>query len=272
VIENEINFVITKRFKEIVHPTFVKSAMHKLMLPAMPTKDQQNIVNFFHWLNNQITGDTDDIPEGMRIHFITTNYDFLIESILDTNLASDDSHFSYSYRGFTPKLINGKRPIKTVFSHYLVQSLIKINGGFEIYKSGTDGFVIDYREKSEQDLKEQAPVLIVPNREQDYTGEYFQSIFPKAVKLLQESQALVIVGYSLPEEDALLRLLLRQFAEDNVDGTRKLIFFIDLMNEDEQLRKLRQVFPYHSYAAERFNIFTFSGRFTDWVNMVLSLK
>jgi hypothetical protein len=33
------------------------------------------------------------------------------------------------------------------------------------------------------------------------------------------------VGYSLPEEDTLLRLLLRQFAEENVDGSEKIIFY-----------------------------------------------
>ena len=38
---------------------------------------------------------------------------------------------------------------------------------------------------------------------------------------------LVIVGYSLSEEDALLRFLVRQFAEDLRDASGKYIFYID---------------------------------------------
>lgn len=268
IIENEISAVITKRFKEIANLNYVKKFNEKLKLTTTPTSDQINIVNFFKWLNDQATGDT-SIPEGLRPHFITTNYDFLIESILDEILQPDDTHLSYTYRGFTPIKTNGVKTHRTVFKHWLVQSLIKINGGFEIFKEN-NGFSVDYTDKTEDDIKANAPVLIIPNREQDYTGHYFQTIFPKAIRVLQESKILVIVGYSLPEEDALIRLLLRQFAEENVDGSEKIIFYINPMTIKEQLEKLQTVFPYHSYDIERYNIFTYSGSFTDWVNDIIS--
>jgi hypothetical protein len=46
-------------------------------------------------------------------------------------------------------------------------TMIKLNGGFEIYKYGNHGFSIDYTLKKEEELKANAPILIVPNREQD---------------------------------------------------------------------------------------------------------
>ena len=87
--------------------------------------------------------------------------------------------------------------------------------------------------------------------------------------VLQLRQLRVIVGYSLPEEDALLRILLRQFAEENVDGTHKIIFFINPMSENEQLEKLESVFPYHKRTRERYNLIPYSGTFNDWVKGVM---
>src|SRR5699024_8762278 len=168
---------------------------------------------FFNWLVSHMTGDIDYIPEGLRINFITTNYDFLIESILDETLGADDTHLAYAYRGFTPKTTNKDKTPKTVHDHRLVKNLIKLNGGFEIFGADDNGFNVDYTKKTTTELNRNAKILILTNKEQDYTGKYFQTIFPKAVRTLQETKILVIVGYSIPEEDALIRLLLRQFAE-----------------------------------------------------------
>jgi len=267
LIENEINYVITKRFQELATINYVKKFNEKLALPTTPSRSQRNIAEFFRWMNDQLIGDT-GMPEGVRPHFITTNYDFLVESILDEILAPDDTHLLYAYRGFTPLKTNGVKTPRAVFKHWLVQSLIKINGGFEIYKDA-NGFSVNYTTKSDEQLKKNAPVLIVPNREQDYTGIYFQTIFTKAIRVLQESKILVIVGYSLPEEDALLRLLIRQFAEENVDGSEKTIFYITPMTEQEQLDKLQSVFPYHSVQRQRYSLFIYSGYFNDWVDSIV---
>ncbi|TXJ22295.1 MAG: hypothetical protein E6Q24_21250 [Chitinophagaceae bacterium] len=270
MIENELSAVITKRFQAITKLNYIDNAKQKLKLPDNPTEAQKDIVEFFRWINNHSTGDN-GLPEGLRSHFITTNYDFLIETLLDAILADDDTHLLYTYRGFTPTTINSYKKLRTVFKHYLVQSLIKINGGFEIY-ANEKGFNVDYTKKTEAELQQIAPVLILPNREQDYTGDYFQTIFPKAIRTLQESKILIIVGYSLPEEDALLRILIRQFAEENVDGSEKVIFYIDRMPEAEQKTKLESVFPYHSTELDRYHIFTYSGIFSDWVKEVLAHK
>tara|TARA_R110002012_G_C11576536_1_gene604921 strand:+ start:100 stop:1269 length:1170 start_codon:yes stop_codon:yes gene_type:complete len=272
IIENEISSIITKRFNKLVPINYIENASHKLKLEQNPTQNQKKIVSFFYWLESHTTGDTDQIPEGLRVNFITTNYDFLIESILDETLGEDDTHLIYAYRGFTPKTTNKVKTPTTIHRHWLVQNLIKLNGGFEIFGSNDQGFVVDYTKKTARDLDHNAPTLILPNREQDYTGKYFQTIFPKAVRTLQESKILVIVGYSIPEEDALIRLLLRQFAEENVDGTEKVIFFIDLMDEQTQIKKLESIFPYHKRARNRYNIIPFEGTFIDWINEILSIN
>ncbi|MEO2072960.1 MAG: SIR2 family protein [Zunongwangia sp.] len=272
IIENEISSIITKRFNKLIPLNYIENASKKLELEKSPNQNQKNIVSFFSWLESHTTGDTDQIPEGLRINFITTNYDFLIESILDETLGSDDTHLIYAYRGFTPKSTNKAKTPTTIHRHWLVQNLIKLNGGFEIFGSDEKGFNVDYTNKTARELNRNAPILILPNREQDYTGKYFQTIFPKAVRTLQETKILVIVGYSIPDEDALIRLLLRQFAEENVDGTEKVIFFIDLMNEEEQIRKLESVFPYHKMARRRYNIIPFKGTFNDWINEIMALN
>ncbi len=267
-VENALHAAVTKRFSEIATLNYTKTKNEKLQLPENPSKEQLDIVQFFRWVNDQATGDT-EIPEGIRTHFITTNYDFLIESISDGILSDDDSHFLYTYRGFTPSSINTLKNPRKVFNHWLVSTLIKINGGFEIFDDGHGGFCLDYTVKSEEELDSKAPVLIVPNREQDYTGNYFQTIFPKAIRLLQETNILVVVGYSLPEEDALLKILLRQFAEENVDGSVKAIFFVNPMPEKDQLAKLEVIFPYHARERKRYNIFPYSGFFTNWIKFVM---
>ncbi len=262
-IENEINFVITKRFDSICKLNYLDMSNGKMKFDNINDL-QENILKFFSWIHKQTTGEN-SIPEGLRPHFITTNYDFLVESILDMIIGEDDSYSFYTYRGISPDKINNIKP-PIMYNHWLVNSLIKINGGFEIYKSNI-GYNLDYTFKSDDRLKEQAPTLILPNREQDYTGKYFQEIFPKAVRTLHESKILVIVEYSLPEEDALLRFLLRQFAEENVDLTEKFIFYISTTDEDEQYEKLCTVYPYLN-SSLRERIITYSGTFNSWIEEV----
>ena len=103
----------------------------------------------------------------------------------------------------------------------------------------------------------------MPSKEQDYQDAYFNSIFPKAVRLLQESKVMVIIGYSFHEDDAMLRFLLRQFAEDYRDAKDKYIFYVDRMNEAKQFNRLKKCFP-HLMESRRSNVYPFSGDFVDW--------
>ena len=144
--------------------------------------------------------------EGTRFNFITTNHDWLVEQIIDSVCEGDDSAFLYLYRGITPEKVCYLSPTVPAFAHNLVLNMLKINGGFEV-----SGYHFDYRPRISVGYKRNAPILILPSREQGYTDDYFLSIFPKAVRLLNESVTLVLVGYSLPEEDALLRFIIRQF-------------------------------------------------------------
>ncbi len=109
----------------------------------------------------------------------------------------------------------------------------------------------------------------MPSKEQNYTNRYFSAIFPKAVRLLQESRVLVIVGYSLSEEDALLRFLIRQFAEDLRDVRGKYIFYIDYTNQDVLNERLQGCFRYMN-RMDVSNIFTYSGGFVEWIKRILA--
>ena len=104
---------------------------------------------------------------------------------------------------------------------------------------------------------------MLPSREQDYSDSYFRAVFPKAVRLLRETTILVIVGYSLPDDDALMRFIIRQFAEEAEDGREKLLFYVDPSDEETKRDKLEMVFPLRHGRYPR--IIPFNGTFNEFV-------
>ena len=204
--------------------------------------------------------------EGVLYHFITTNYDYTIETILDNIDDQKAPIVNRVYRGVSPEVICGEpswnRPAHT-FDH----NLIKLNGGFEILDV-RDRYHFEYRRRDAADVQERPPILILPSREQDYTDPYFRTIFSKAVRVLRDTQVLVIVGYSMPREDALLLFILRQLAESAEDAHGKHIFCIDLNEPDLLNRRLNWTFNY----AQKFEwpkVFHYTGRFENFCKEVV---
>jgi hypothetical protein len=233
-----------------------------------PTPEQREIVAFFNDLERRDDG-SQDVVEGLRTHFISTNYDNVIETILDNIIGEDDSTFIYGYRGVTPVEIEGMRPAKVMHDHWLVRQLIKINGGFEILRQG-DGFVFNYENRTPAQIASNPPVVMLPSREQDYSDSYFQAVFPKAVRLLRETTVLVIVGYSLPDDDALMRFILRQFAEEPEDGREKILFYIDPSDAAAKRTRLETVFPLRD--GKYPTVVPFNGTFNDFVTQYLHVQ
>lgn len=139
---NGIKVLIKENFQRKMPLNYWSRSSHKFDLDK-PSEDQKIILRFFHYLSEQETGHH-VVPEGVRFHFLTTNYDFLIETILDKILGEDDSTFLYQYRGFTPENINGDVSLNILKDHWLVYNIIKINGGFEIFRDPSNHFVLDY--------------------------------------------------------------------------------------------------------------------------------
>lgn len=206
-----------------------------------PTQSQINILGFFNHLHRRIDG-SQGPAEGIRTQFVTTNYDYVIETILDNVLAPDDTLFLYTYRGFTPVKIVDQPNMAPVHEHWLVQHLLKINGGFEIRRRGDD-YILDYSRRSPREIIEDPPILMLASREQDYTDPYFRTVFPKVVRLLRDTMVLVIVGYSLPADDALIRFFIRQFAEEPEDGRGKVVFYVGPGTQEQKRAVLQEVFP-----------------------------
>lgn len=231
---------VVDRYDKITNLNYFDDATQKFSLRD-PTQAQRVILRFFSHLTRQIDG-SQPLVEGIRTHFVTTNYDYVIETILDNLIGEDDSLFLYTYRGFTPSDVVNQENISAMHEHWLVWHLLKINGGFEILRRG-DGYVLDYSHRKPSAVMREPPVLMLPSREQDYSDPYFRTVFPKAVRLLRETTILVLVGYSLPEDDALIRFVLRQFAEEAEDGRNKIIFYIGPSSAEQKHKVLRQVFP-----------------------------
>ncbi|WP_192800562.1 SIR2 family protein [Brucella anthropi] len=231
---------VMDRYEKITNLNYFDTAMSKFPLTS-PTRQQQDILSFFRHLHSRIDG-SQGPAEGVRTHFITTNYDFVVETILDNIVAPDDSLFLYTYRGFTPKQIINEPNMVPVHEHWLVQHLLKINGGFEILRRGED-YVLDYSMRPSEAVMSEPPILMLASREQDYSDPYFKTVFPKVVRLMRDTTVLVIVGYSLPQDDALIRFFLRQFAEEPEDGRGKVIFYIGPGTDQEKRTVLEEVFP-----------------------------
>ena len=233
-----------------------------------PTHEQSEIIAFFNDIEHRDDG-SQDVVEGLRTHFISTNYDNVIETILDNIIGEDDSTFIYGYRGVSPTEIEGMRPAKVMHDHWLVRQLIKINGGFEVLRHG-DGFVFNYENRTPAEITANPPVLMLPSREQDYSDSYFRAVFPKAVRLLRETTILVIVGYSLPDDDALMRFIIRQFAEEAEDGREKILFYIDPSDNATKRDKLETVFPLRN--GHYPTVVPFNGTFNAFVTQYLQAQ
>ncbi|MGO7165644.1 SIR2 family protein [Rhizobium leguminosarum] len=231
---------VVDRYDQITNLNYFDPAISKFPLEN-PTDKQQKILGFFDHLSKRVDG-SQGPADGIRTQFVTTNYDYVIETILDNILPPDDSLFLYTYRGFTPIRIVDEPNMAPVHEHWLVQHLLKINGGFEILRRGDD-YVLDYGRRSPRDIINDPPILMLASREQDYSDPYFKTVFPKVVRLLRDTAVLVIVGYSLPADDALIRFFIRQFAEEPEDGRGKVVFYIGPGSDEQKRSVLEEVFP-----------------------------
>lgn len=260
IMRGGIRAAVLRKYDSISKLNYFDNMLNKFPLTNEDTH-QTKIIDFFKFIHRCATG-WNGIAEGIRCHFLTTNYDFVIETILDHVLNLDDSLFNYTYRGFTPSSIARFQNPMPTHEHWLSWHLIKLNGGFEIL-ADRSRYRLDYNKRNEDQIINQPPILMLPSREQDYSDPYFRTIFPKSVRLMRETKVLLLVGYSLPEDDALMRFILRQFAEEPEDGFGKAIFYVDLLSKDEKVKRLQSIFP--SIAKiEMPKIFTFEGSFANF--------
>ena len=247
---------VVRRYAQITNLNYFDPQSQK-SLCSNPTQAQQDIIGLFDYLLKREDG-SELLIEGIRTHFVTTNYDFVIETILDCFLRGEDYLYLYTYRGFTPARVGNEPNIKPVHDHRLTWHLLKINGGFEILPRG-ENYLLDYSRRNPSDIFNHPPVLMLPSREQNYDDPYFRTIFPKVVRLLRETKILVLVGYSFPEDDALIRFILRQFAEAPEDGRGKYIFYIDPCSDRKKREAIVQVFPMIEKRVPK--LYTFKGGF-----------
>lgn len=63
---------------------------------------------------------------------------------------------------------------------------------------------------------------------------------------------------------------MKQFAEDWADGDNKIIFYIDIFSDEDQVSKISSVFP-HIDEQRGLTVVHFSGGFGEWVKTVLDI-
>ena len=264
---DEIKAIVQKRFESITTLNHYDEMRNRFNPPQYATSNQQSMLRFFEWLSTHQT-QFKGSARGVHCDFISTNYDYVVETILDNT--GERNVLRNTYRGITPTRVNGIRNNNIIHDYWSINTLIKINGGFEIVTQD-DGYEIDYRSRSFDATRSAAAEIMMPSKEQNYVNPYFSAVFPKAVRLLQESKILVIVGYSLSEEDALLRFLIRQFAEDLRDVHGKYIFYVDYNTPDILEQRLAGCFRYLN-RMDTNNIYTASGGLIEWIDGVMSIS
>ncbi len=238
-VEEEFRLYFVRKLKKMTEYQYVDKEQKFAYL-----KRNTCFYTFFDRILSELTGDS-GVPEGIRTNFLTTNYDNIIERIIDYHISDILPYYYYSYRGFTPNYANGSKQCVCPHDNQLVFPLLKLNGGIEIFKDA-DTFSLDYRNEELSKFKNCAPEVIFPCQEQGYDTDYFKTIFPKANRILQETNVLVVIGYAFPKEDGLIRFLLKQFAESLRDAEDKIIFYIDYDRygrENELKDRVLQIFP-----------------------------
>lgn len=63
-----------------------------------------------------------------------------------------------------------------------------------------------------------------------------------------------------------MRFIIRQFCEDEADGLKKCLFYVDMADEDTQWKSLHSVFP---FAGTTLKSIPYSGNFADWAAAVV---
>lgn len=264
-VESDVRALVWRKLNKLTPEIYLSDESHKMEQNGNFSDSQKDIIKLFCRLKSFGDG-SGGVSEGVRVNIMTTNYDCIPELILDSCCAMDDSFMFRTYRGITPWRMSGVDKSVPIHDHWLVDNLIKVNGGVEIFQD-SNGFDFNYSKKGLSDVRLNPPQIMLPSNEQDYTQEYFRSIFPKAKRLLQETQVLVVVGYSMPADDALIRFLIRQFAESREDGRRKVLFYVDMSSEVEQVARVHSIFPY-SKNPGCLEIVPCSKGFSDWAKEV----
>jgi hypothetical protein len=239
--------------------------MRPLLEDKIDTCAKGNIHRFLDYLSKQST-DTNEGGTGFRLNFISTNYDFCIESAL--GLAPYEKEI-FLYRGFSPVQYNGCSFNNVQIEDNPHNSLLKLNGGLEIIeKNGKYSveYCLETLASYYADIHKNK-ILILPNNEQDYSSQYFRMIFPKAVELLRKARLLLFIGTSLPEEDVLFKHLLSHFAEQKADYFKKYVFLISKTSTSET-QKLRQkiiaIFPQYAHILD--HLFLYSNGVNSFID------
>jgi hypothetical protein len=87
-----------------------------------------------------------------------------------------------------------------------------------------------------QKMKKQAPVIVPPVFQKDFTEPFFRQTWRRVYKAVSGATDLFFMGYSLPREDQFARLVLSRALRNNrlrVDQGRKRELRVRVVNPDE---------------------------------------
>ncbi|SUB90139.1 SIR2 family protein [Photobacterium damselae] len=219
MFEREISTFILQRFKEMVGDDELNLDSKKEL--------NNNLIKIFKELSYS----------SSNLTFLSTNYDYIIEKIF-TQIGINNLN-----RGIVDREQFNNKSWGTS-----EVNLFKLNGGFEVY-SDSSGFHLAYG-------RLESPEIILPSKDQSYDSSYYKNMFTKSASNLRDASKLIFVGYSLPEEDHTIRLLLKSFID--YTGRDKEIYVIN-RNLESSLNICEKVATLFPVLAENNSIFAIEG-------------
>ena len=228
----ELSRAIKDHFRAIHYINYLKDGTESLPVKSRKSLHRKPIIQFL----SQLLHDRCEFSEehsGVDLCFVTTNYDFFVESWIQESV--DEPIFDLLYRGFTPTHVNGNVNTQYLMNNPFGLKLYKLNGGFEITET-VDGYAIDYRNTTTN------PVMILPSNYQDYGSDYFKCVFDKAALAFSRADLVLFVGYSFPVEDILIRRLVAKLSEDQRPEEKKLVVCVNSKGSQTVKKRLIDLF------------------------------
>ncbi|MBM4056148.1 MAG: hypothetical protein FJ264_16065 [Planctomycetes bacterium] len=255
----------------------VRSALEYAIFALLELKLQRLTANYYRQLFERLYGSDNSMPNA-----ISLNYDIIVDNAILSFAESVGLAECFPFYGcdISTDFYRGK-------NHF--GNLFKIHGSLNwLYCPGCNRLDLGISESGrrtvkvlnslyiERSLEEHyscqgipcrdcssnlMPVLITPTHLKDYRNPHISQVWYNAEKTLRKSQRVIIIGYSLPEDDVdVIYLLKRGLAHLSAEN----ITVVEYDNNQRDISEHPVGLRYRTLFGNNFNWKT--GGFEDWLN------
>ena len=204
-------------------------------------------------------------------HFITLNYDVLLEQLLSERCYRPMPHFQHAYQDFYSYPISwvGDRESthtssRVAFSHVASSKILKLHGSANWFWAGeSPSDILYYQDWMFQDPSRMTrglkPYIIPPVQDKNafYNHIAIRSLWQQAAQLLEKADEIYIIGFSFPQTDLAVKYLFQSALRNRdpkvyVVNTASLLDLEPLYEQVFKLSNLNYDYTEKPDAVERF--------------------